>query len=125
MAKIKGNNTRIEIVFRKLLFKNGIRYFISYPLEGKPDITIPSKKTAIFIDGCFWHQHKNCKLAYMPKSNVAFWKHKLTGNVKRDKKVNNKLKKLGWKVVRVFECAIKKDPENTVKRTIKLIKHNK
>lgn len=109
MAKIKSRNTSIEIRFRKQLYCRGIRYAINYPAFGKPDITLVSKKIAIFVNGCFWHQHRACKLAYMPKTNIDFWSKKLNKNIERDRQVNIKLKKEGWHVIRVWECEIEND----------------
>lgn len=121
MAKIKSRNNQIETKFRKELYRCGIRYSLNYNLFGKPDLAIPSKKIAVFINGCFWHQHKNCKLAYMPKSNVAFWKTKLLKNVKRDKEVRNKLQKDGWNVLTAWECEIESNLTETVEKTVHLI----
>jgi len=121
MAKIRSRNTSIEIKFRKQLFKQGIRYLLNYPLYGKPDLTIPSKKIAIFVNGCFWHQHKNCKLSYMPKSRVDFWKNKLLKNITRDKQVRDKLQKDDWTVITVWECDIENKLSEVVNNTIGLI----
>lgn len=118
MSKIKSRNTFLEINFRKKLFKQGIRYRLNYSLFGKPDLVIQSKRTAVFINGCFWHQHKNCKLSYMPKTNTNFWKEKLLKNVERDKQVREKLFNDGWKVVTVWECDIEDDIERAVNKTI-------
>lgn len=119
MAQIKSKNTQLEINFRKQLYKTGVRYVLNYPLFGRPDLAIPSKKIAIFINGCFWHHHKNCRLAYMPKSNTEFWKNKLTKNAEHDKQVRNRLKKDGWKVITVWECEIKNNLKKTVTKIIK------
>lgn len=124
MSKIKGSDTSIEIIFRTELYKKGIRYRLRYPLYGKPDLAIPSIKTAIFINGCFWHQHKNCKMAYMPKTNIKFWQKKLKGNVERDQKVDGKLYRQGWKVIRVWECQIEKNLDKTVLSIIENTRHN-
>lgn len=121
MSKIKSRNTLIEIKFRKELFRRGMRYLLNYSLFGKPDLTVPSKRIAIFINGCFWHQHKNCKLAYMPKSNVSFWKEKLLKNVNRDRLVRDKLQQGGWNVITVWECDIEKNLSEIVNNTIRSI----
>lgn len=122
MSKIKSHNTKLEVSFRKQLYKKGIRYLLSYPLIGKPDLVIPSKKLAIFINGCFWHQHKGCKLSCMPKTNTDFWKTKLEGNKGRDKKVRIELKKKGWEVITVWECEIEGNVTHAVNKIIKSLK---
>lgn len=122
MAKIKNHNTAIELKFRKQLYKMGIRYLLKSPITGKPDLVIPAKKVAIFINGCFWHQHDKCKLAYMPKSNITFWKTKLSKNVSRDRNVKELLDKEGWKAITVWECEITKNMEEIVKQTFNTIR---
>ena len=76
-------------------------------LPGKPDIVLPKYKTAIFVNGCFWHQHENCKYASLPKTKIDFWKNKLEGNKLRDKLKQSQLNELGWKIINVWECEIK------------------
>lgn len=74
MARIRSKDTKPEIMLRKSLFAQGFRYRINYKkLPGKPDIVLPKYKTVIFVNGCFWHGHENCKIAHIPKSNIAFW----------------------------------------------------
>lgn len=108
MARVKSANTKPEIFLRKLLWYRGFRYRVNYSkLPGKPDIFIPKYNTAIFVNGCFWHMHKNCKLSSIPKSNYDFWKSKLEGNVERDKNNYKKLENMGIKVVVVWGCEIK------------------
>lgn len=121
MSRIKGKDTSLEKKLRKVLFTQGIKYRLNYPLFGKPDITIPSKKIAIFVNGCFWHQHENCQLSCMPKTNVDFWKTKLLKNVERDKEVKLKLESDSWKVIKVWECKIENDFERISKLLIKTI----
>ena len=116
MSQIKSSKTKPEIAVRKLIWKKGYRYRIGHGLPGKPDIVFPSYRTVVFIDGCFWHgcpQH--CR---MPSSNVSYWKQKISGNKKRDKRTNTQLKKDGWKVIRIWEHSIKKNPQKTVERII-------
>lgn len=108
MARVKSVNTKPEIFLRKLLWHKGFRYRVNYSkLPGKPDIFIPKYNTAIFVNGCFWHMHENCKLSSIPKSNYDFWKNKLEGNVERDKKNYKELENIGIKVVVVWGCEIK------------------
>lgn len=108
MARVKSANTKPEIFLRKLLWQRGFRYRVNYSkLPGKPDIYIPKYNTAIFVNGCFWHMHENCKLSSIPKNNYDFWKNKLEGNVKRDKKNYKELENMGIKVIVVWGCEIK------------------
>lgn len=108
MARVKNVNTKPELFLRKLLWHKGFRYRVNYSkLPGKPDIFIPKYNTAIFVNGCFWHMHENCKLSSIPKSNYDFWKNKLEGNVERDKKNYKELENMGIKVVVVWGCEIK------------------
>lgn len=125
MSKIKSKNTGLELQIRKQLFSKGFRYRVNYPITGKPDIVFPGIKTAVFVNGCFWHQHKQCKLSYMPKTNTEFWTNKLTGNVNRDKKINDELRKNGWNVITVWECMIEKKFDKTIYDLIYKIKMSK
>ncbi|HAX47999.1 MAG TPA: DNA mismatch endonuclease Vsr [Ignavibacteria bacterium] len=110
MSRILSKNTKPEISVRKFLYKHGIRYRLhDARLPGKPDIVIRKYKIVIFVHGCFWHSHKNCKYASNPKSNKAFWNAKLQGNVARDKKNKAQLKKIGYKVLIFWECKLKKN----------------
>ncbi|WP_431726776.1 very short patch repair endonuclease [Treponema socranskii] len=109
MARVKSKNTEPEIYFRKLLWHKGFRYRMNYKnLPGSPDIYLSKYKTAIFINGCFWHMHKNCKYSTIPKSNHDFWKEKLEGNLKRDKRNYRKLEDMRIRVIVVWGCEIKK-----------------
>lgn len=107
MAKIRGKNTRPEIVLRKALYANGIRYRLYGKLPGKPDIVLRKYKTVIFVNGCFWHGHIDCKLARLPKSNVLFWENKIRTNRNRDELRKLQLEALGWNVLTVWECEIR------------------
>ena len=105
MSRIRSTNTKPEIKVRSFLHKNGFRFRLhKKSIYGRPDIVLKKYKTAIFIDGCFWHRHKRCKYAYIPKSRVYFWNNKFESNIKRDKKVKKKLKDEGWQVIRIWEC---------------------
>ncbi|MGA9188284.1 MAG: DNA mismatch endonuclease Vsr [Methanosarcina sp.] len=108
MSKIQGKETKPEIVVRKFLFSKGFRYLINdkrYP--GKPDLVLPKYKTVIFIHGCFWHGHENCKASKLPETNAEFWEKKISDNVARDRKNIEKLKDEGWNVITVWQCEIK------------------
>jgi DNA mismatch endonuclease (patch repair protein) len=112
MALIKGRNTKPEMRVRKALHAAGLRYRLHVKhLSGKPDLVFPSRRVAVFVHGCFWHQHDDlsCKLARMPKSRLDFWRPKLEGNRRRDLKVRNELEQRGWSVVEVWECQTGKD----------------
>lgn len=108
MSKIRGKDTKPELVVRKFLFKNGFRYRIhNDKLPGKPDIVLPKYKTVIFVNGCFWHAHEGCKDFVWPRSNQAFWKDKIEGNVERDRINYEKLCSHGWNVIICWECRLK------------------
>ena len=108
MAAIKGKDTKPEMIVRKYLFSRGLRFRIQVrKLPGNPDIVLPKYKTVIFVNGCFWHGHEDCRYFRLPKSNVEFWKAKIERNVARDVRNEVALKALGWRVVRVWECEIK------------------
>ncbi len=108
MAAVKGKDTKPEMIVRKYLFSRGLRFRIQVrKLPGNPDIVLPKYKTVIFVDGCFWHGHEDCRYFRLPKSNVEFWKAKIERNVARDVRNEAALKALGWRVLRVWECEIK------------------
>jgi DNA mismatch endonuclease (patch repair protein) len=107
MAGIKGKNTKPELLIRKKLFEKGFRYRLHVRnLPGKPDLVFPRYKAVIFIDGCFWHGH-DCHLFKWPKSREEFWHKKITGNQLADKRTRGALCKQGWRILTVWECAIK------------------
>lgn len=119
MSRIKGKDTEIEVAVRKQLFSYGYRYRKNDKnLPGKPDIVFPKYKTVIFVHGCFWHLHSDCKIARIPKSNTDFWIAKLKRNVEKDKSNKQKLEDMGWKVITVWECEIKKDLDSVVNMII-------
>lgn len=116
MSQIRSKNTKPEIALRKLLWNMGYRYRINYKLKGNPDIVFPSKRVAVFVDGCFWHK---CPEHFVnPKSNSKFWINKINSNVERDKKVNQELQSMGWKVLRYWEHEIKCSEENLVNKLL-------
>lgn len=107
MSRIKGKNTKPEMLVRKFLFANGFRYRLNVKtLPGKPDIVLPKYKTVIFVNGCFWHGHKGCKEAHFPKSNTEYWVNKIRNTQKRDQLAKVKLNVLGWRVLTLWECEI-------------------
>ncbi|MCW6658935.1 very short patch repair endonuclease [Aerococcaceae bacterium NML191292] len=108
MARVKSKNTKPEVFLRKLLWHKGFRYRLNYKdLPGSPDLYIPKYRVAIFVNGCFWHMHENCRYSSIPKNNHDFWKNKLEGNVERDKQNYSKLESMGIKVIVVWGCEIK------------------
>lgn len=105
MSRIKGRDTKPEMIVRSLLHRMGYRFRLHRKdLPGKPDIVLPKHKTVIFVHGCFWHRHQGCRFAYTPKSRVDFWNKKFDDNVKRDRRNQKELSSLGWKVITVWEC---------------------
>ena len=108
MRKIGSKNTKPELLVRKLLHRKGIRFRLhAKDLPGKPDISNKSKGFAIFVNGCFWHQHEGCKRANTPKSNKEYWVPKLERNVKRQKENIKSLIELGMKPHIIWECEVK------------------
>jgi len=105
MSRIKGKNTRPELIVRSLLHRAGFRFRIHRKdLPGKPDIVLPKHNTVIFVHGCFWHRHKDCKFAYAPKSRLSFWNEKFTGTLERDRRHIEQLNEMGWRVEVIWEC---------------------
>lgn len=118
MRRIRSKGMKPEIAIRKIVYQLGYRYRLHAPeLPGKPDLVFRKSKKLIFVNGCFWHAHdgRHCKIARTPKSNIRYWKAKLSRNRERDRKNLLALKKLGWKVLVIWECQIKK-PDSLVKR---------
>lgn len=107
MAGIRGRDTKPELVVRKYLHKLGFRYRITpRDLPGHPDIVLPKYRTAVFVHGCFWHRHDNCRFAAVPSTNREFWQAKFKANVARDKRVSDQLESAGWRVIIVWECQV-------------------
>ena len=108
MSAIKSKNTKPEIAVRKLLHSMGYRFRLHRKdLPGSPDIVLPKYKTVIFVHGCFWHRHENCKYASNPKTRVEFWNKKFKDNILRDIKNQERLKSLGLKSKIIWECETK------------------
>lgn len=120
MSRIRAKNTGPEVKLRKLLYAEGIRgYRIHHNLPGKPDIVFIKKKIAIFIDGCFWHK---CPVCFQePATRKEFWMKKIQSNIDRDARVNKQLKEEGWKVIRIWEHEIRKEPDSAVKKVISML----
>lgn len=121
MSRIKGKNTGPEKVVRSLLHRMGYRFRLHVKdLPGKPDIVLPRYRTVIFVHGCFWHRHRGCRNCTTPTNNREFWVNKLEGNVERDRLHTRTLKKLGWKVVVVWECEVEEKPTAVARRFVRL-----
>jgi DNA mismatch endonuclease (patch repair protein) len=109
MSRIRGKDTRPEKTVRSLLRAEGVRYRSNAKnLPGKPDIVLPTHRIVIFVHGCFWHRHKNCRFTTNPKVNSQFWEAKFARTVERDGQNIRSLKQMGWKVLIVWECSTKK-----------------
>lgn len=112
MSLIKGRETKPEKLVRSLLHGLGYRFRLhDKNLPGKPDIVLPRHKKVIFVHGCFWHGHKQCKRAKRPATHKEFWNKKIDGNIKRDEKVKRQLKTLGWRVLVVWQCQTRNQEE--------------
>jgi DNA mismatch endonuclease, patch repair protein len=108
MQQIKGKHTKPELLVRKYLHAQGFRYKLhDNSLPGKPDLVLPKYKTVIFIHGCFWHGHNNCRYFTIPKTRTEWWTEKIAKNKTNDEKVVKLLKKEGWNVITVWECKLK------------------
>jgi len=107
MSAIRGKDTKPEMLVRRFLHSEGLRYRLHQKgLPGKPDLVFRRFQTVVFVHGCFWHRHKGCKNSIMPKNNRDFWKKKLESNVKRDYKNRTALTSAGWRVLVIWECEI-------------------
>ena len=108
MAAIHGRDTKPEMIVRKFLFSRGFRYRLNHPrLPGHPDLVLRKYRTVIFVNGCFWHSHDNCKYFRSPKTNIDFWSNKIGRNKERDKKEQCQLAAMGWHCITIWECQLK------------------
>lgn len=122
MSNVRQKNTEPEKFVCSLLHRLGYRFRKNVSsLPSKPDIVLPKYKTVIFVHGCFWHQHRDCRKANRPTSNIEFWNAKLDKNIKRDKENIKSLKKSGWRVLIVWECELR-NIENLTKRLLRNLK---
>ena len=114
MSRIKGKDTKPEMLVRRFLHKNGFRYRLHVKdLPGKPDIVLPKYKTVIFIHGCFWHGHEGCKYYVVPKTRTEWWLNKIQGNSANDQKHAEYFQSKGWKIIIIWTCNLKKSFINT------------
>jgi DNA mismatch endonuclease (patch repair protein) len=119
MAGIRGVNTKPELLLRRALHAAGFRYRLYLKdLPGKPDMVFPRYGAVIFVHGCFWHCHAGCKWAARPASNVEFWIQKLNRNVERDAQNVDGLRRLGWRVGQVWECAMRLQPIEEIAESV-------
>ena len=119
MSAIKSKNTKPEIAVRKLLHSMGYRFRLhSKDLPGSPDIVLPKYKTVIFVHGCFWHRHENCKYATTPKTRKEFWEKKFRENINRDNLNQANLSLKGWKIIIIWECQLKGDIKKLIRELL-------
>jgi len=125
MSQIKGKDTKPEMLVRRFLFAKGFRYRLhNKNLPGKPDLTLTKYHTVIFVNGCFWHGHQNCKYFVLPKTKTEWWLEKIRGNKKRDEENFLSLRNKGWEVFTIFECELKAPKQDSTLNKI-LIRLNK
>ena len=127
MSRIKGKNTKPEILVRKYLFSQGLRYRLySKKLPGRPDIVLQKYHTVIFIHGCFWHGHEGCRYFVVPKTRTEWWLNKINTNRENNRKNCELLKEMKWNVITVWECSLKKKKqESTLNNILNMIKCQK
>lgn len=119
MSHIKSKDTKPEVLVRRFLFAHGFRFRLHRKdLPGKPDIVLPKYKTVIFINGCFWHGHSECRYASIPETNRDFWHSKISGNIERDKSNYAKLQHLGWKVIEIWQCQLKPKTKDRILKNL-------
>ena len=126
LAAVHSFSTKPELKLRHTLWRHGFRYLVNVKrLPGKPDIVLPKYRTVIFVHGCFWHGHNNCKNYTIPKTNTDFWVAKVSRNQERDQKVWRQLEALGWSVIIVWECQLRRAAlDETVSKVESDIKKN-
>jgi len=109
MAAVHSKDTKPEMAVRRIVYSLGYRYRLHLAgLPGRPDLAFLAKRKAIFVHGCFWHRHCNCRYASTPKTRVDFWEQKFRDNVARDRRARRELRNLGWSVMTVWQCDLKK-----------------
>lgn len=108
MSQIRSKDTKPELIVRKFLFSHGFRYRLhDKKLPGRPDIVLPKYKTVIFVNGCFWHGHENCKYFVLPKTKINWWHDKINKTIQNDIDYKNELESNGWKILTIWECQLK------------------
>jgi DNA mismatch endonuclease (patch repair protein) len=125
MSRIRGKNTKPELVLRSMLHREGFRFRLHRKdLPGCPDIVLPRYHTAIFVHGCFWHRHEGCRYATMPSTRKEFWIEKFKKNIERDARNRTALEIAGWKVYVAWECELQHEPQTTLFRISTIIRSN-
>jgi DNA mismatch endonuclease (patch repair protein) len=126
MSRIRSKDTKPEIIVRKFLFHKGLRYRLHVTeLPGKPDIVLPKYKTVIFVHGCFWHGHDECKYFVIPKTRTEWWLNKINNNRRRDECDQARLTSLGWKCIIIWTCEIEKYNSDKLNKLVNEIKKAK
>lgn len=121
MALIRSRDTKPEMALRRQLHAMGYRYRLHVAaLPGKPDLVFPARRSVIFVHGCFWHRHKNCRSCRLPKSKLDYWKPKLERNAQRDKDAVSRLRRSGWRVLVIWECETT-DPERSAAKAARFL----
>ncbi len=122
MSHVTGKETKPEIIVRKYLFARSLRYRKNVKrLPGTPDIAFPKYKTAVFVNGCFWHGHKGCRYSHLPSTNFEYWEKKIADNIERDERKKRELEGLGYRVLIIWQCQLK---SNTKIETLEALYHN-
>ncbi len=124
MSRIKSKNTKPELIVRKFLFAQGLRFRLhAKELPGKPDLVFPKYKTVVFVNGCFWHHHENCKFSKIPETRKDFWESKILRTTIKDQENWIELTNLGWRVIKIWECELKAGKRQiTLENLVSLIK---
>ncbi len=123
MSRIRGKHTKIERSLRPALRKMGLRFRLHYPIFGRPDLVFMKEKVAVFVDGCFWHK---CPEHYnKPRTHKTFWEEKISGNVRRDRLVNEKLNAEGWKVLRFWEHTLERNFKSVASKIGNIVQKRK
>lgn len=112
MSLVRSKSTKPELLVRSLLHRMGYKFRLHRKdLPGSPDMVLPKYRTAIFVHGCFWHQHPGCKKATLPNQNAEFWREKFERNVRRDENAQRRLREMGWRLLVLWECEVKRDAD--------------
>ena len=124
MSGIRGKDTKPELAVRSFLHRAGLRFRLHAKLPGKPDLVLPKYRTAVFVHGCFWHRHENCRYATTPQSNSDFWDQKFIENVERDRRVQEKITGYGFSYLVIWECEINPERLSSLVDQIKANLHD-
>ena len=123
MSGIRGKNTKPEIVVRRYLHASGFRFRLHKSgLPGRPDLVLAKWNVVVFVHGCFWHGHDGCRYFRVPRTRTEFWLEKIGGNAKRDVRTERQLRELGWRVIVIWECALRNDKEGALLELVRLIR---